>query len=155
MRSTLRATGLLLLVASAALAADPGLYPGAKVDQELARKAKEEARATGLPDTGAQSEIATTADPFEKVLAFYAAAGQEFRMPSPRGAADTGYERELPGGGPKVKQATVILDGAASIATSKDWVSITRPFIFSTRMEGGKMIYTDVRDVTAIVRVRK
>ena len=89
-------------------------------------------------------------------------------MPRAAGDADTGYERVLPGevkqgtsgvqttpSGIKIKQAFVILDGAPDILQSKDWVTIARPFIFSAKLEGTKVIYSDVRDVTAIVRVRK
>ncbi len=168
MKRLFPAAALAILMAGAAVAAGVGLYPGATVDPELAKKAAEEAKAQGLPDTGATSEIATTSDPFEKVLAFYQAGGKEYRMPRGPSEPDTGYERVLPGSvkqgtpgvevtpsGIRIKQAFVILDGAPDILQSRDWVTITRPFIFSARLEGTKVVYTDVRDVTAIVRVRK
>lgn len=161
--TVLRIAAVLCLLALPVMAADPGLYPGAAIDPALGRKAQEEAAAQGLPQTGAKVEIATSADSFEKVLDFYKAAGKEFRLGVRPGRPDPGYERELPGtvspGGPpsglKVKQGIIILDGADSMATSKDWVSVMRPFIFSSRLEGNKFVYSDVRDITVIVRTRK
>lgn len=158
-----RILAVLCLLALPALAADPGLYPGATVDPALGRKAQQEAAAQGLPQTGAKVEIATTTDSFEKVLAFYQKAGKEFRLGVRPGKPDPGYERELPGstvpGGPpsglKVKQSVIILDGADSMATSKDWLSVMRPFIFSSHVENGKFVFSDVRDITVIVRTRQ
>jgi len=142
-------------LATTALAADPGLYPGARVDAEATQRAKQMAPGGDGPDA-----VATTADSFEKVLAFYAAAGTEVRLPRRHGQPDTGYERELPSGikpgsagsGIKVKQVMVILDGAPDLMTSKNWVAITRPFIMNTRRDGDRLVYEDVRDLTAIIQ---
>lgn len=159
MRRMLTTTALLIAFCGPGMAADPGLYPGAKLDPEVTRKAKQAAPGGQGPDA-----VATTTDTFEKVLAFYAAAGTVVTIPARRGQPDTGYERELPaavtpgkfvGSGIKVKQAMVILDGASDLSTSKNWVAITRPFIFNTRIEGGRYVYEDVRDVTTIIQSKE
>jgi len=111
--------------------------------------------------------VLTTADSFEAVLAFYMSRGKEMRLPPLPGQAPAGYERELPGGvrrgtngmevlpsGIKVKQVIFMLDGAATISASKDWISITRPFVGEMVHEGDLFKYKDVRDVTAILRTR-
>jgi len=156
MKGFLAAAALLAGLSGGAMAADPGLYPGAKLDPEVTRKAAQAAPGGVGPDA-----VATTTDPFEKVLAFYAASGTVVTFPPRRGQPDTGHERELPaaatpgkfvGSGIKVKQAMVILDGASDLTTSKNWVAITRPFIFNTRIEGGRYVYEDVRDITVIIQ---
>lgn len=155
MRHLLWAAALTATLSTAAWAADPGLYPGAKVDAAITKKAQAEA-----PMGLGPSSVATTTDSFEKVMAFYKAAGTEVRI----GGPGAGYERELPstlkpgagaGSGLKVKQVMVILDGAPDLATSKNWVAITRPFIFNARPEGDKMVYEDIRDITAIIVSKK
>lgn len=154
MRRLLWAAALTAVFSAGAWAADPGLYPGARLDPEITKKAQ-----AAAPMGMGPSSVATTTDSFEKVMAFYKAAGTEVRIGQRPGQPDTGYERELPnslkpggpGSGIKVKQVMVILDGAPDLATSKNWVSITRPFIFNARPEGNKLIYEDIRDITAII----
>lgn len=159
MRRLLWTAALTASLSTAAWAADPGLYPGAKLDPEITKKAQ-----AAAPMGMGPSSVATTTDSFEKVLAFYKAAGTEIKIGGRPGQPDTGYERELPtslkpgaptGGGLKVKQVIIILDGAADLATSKNWVSVTRPFIFNARPEGDKLVYEDVRDITAIIVSKK
>ena len=152
MRRLLWVAALTATLSSVAWAADPGLYPGAKLDPDITKKAQ-----AAAPMGMGPSSVATTTDSFEKVMAHYKAAGTEVRI-------GAGYERELPstlkpgagpGSGIKVKQVMVILDGAPDLATSKNWVSITRPFIFNARPEGDKLIYEDIRDITAIIVSKK
>ncbi len=151
-------TVLIAGLSIAAWAADPGLYPGAKVEADITKKAQ-----AAAPMGMGPTSVATTSDSFEKVMAFYKAAGTEVRIGQRPGQPDTGYERELPsslkpggpGSGIKVKQVMVILDGAPDLATSKHWVAITRPFIFNAHPQGDRMVYEDVRDITAIVVSKK
>lgn len=159
MRRLLWAAALTAALSAGAWAADPGLYPGAKLDPEITKKAQ-----AAAPMGMGPSSVATTTDSFEKVMAFYKAAGTEMKLPTRPGQPDTGYERELPttlkpgkpdGTGMKVKQVIIILDGAADLATSKNWVSVTRPFIFNARPEGDRLVYEDVRDITAIIVSKK
>ena len=155
MRMTVAACALLASLTAPSLAADPGLYPGARVDAAAIALANQLAPGGKGPDL-----VATTTDSFEKVMAHYKAAGTEMTMPWRRGQPDNGYERELPsstkpgplGSGIMVKQVIIILDGAADLATSKNWVVITRPFIMKSRVDGDRIVYEDLRDVTAIIQ---
>ena len=109
-----------------------------------------------------------SADSFEDVLAFYRDLGQEYTLPAMPGLWGEGYERDLPAeirfgaqgietvpSGIRVKQAHIVLDGAADIEQAREWVSITRPLVLETDTDGTRFTYGEVRDVTAIVRVRK
>ncbi len=162
---------VLMLAASLCLStaarAQWAVYPGAQRDAAAEVKAAEVMRAAGM-GAGSSQFIATTPDSFEKVLAFYRSRGKEMTFPLTPGQAGSGYERELPGGfkrgangmeatpsGIKAKQVFFIFDGAADLATSKDWISITRPYVGEVVPEGGVFKYRDVRDVTAIVRAQK
>ncbi len=167
-----RATILLAaLLATPALpdqaAAQFAAYPGSVRDAALEAKAAEQAQRAGM-GAATTSTIATSADSFEKVTAFYRSRGKEVMLPKPPGQPAAGYERELPGGfrrgpnglevipsGIKVKQVIFILDGAADINASKDWISALRPLVGDMMQRDGLMTYTDVRDVTAIVRAQK
>ena len=57
--------------------------------------------------------------------------------------------------GLRVKQARVILDGAADIGESRDWLATARPVVPLPDPDGTRFTYGDVRDVTAIVRVQR
>lgn len=167
-----RATMLLaILLAAPALpgtaSAQFAAYPGAVRDAALEAKAAEQSQRAGM-GAGMTSTIATTADSFEKVIAFYRSRGKEVMLPKPPGQPAEGYERELPGGfrrgangmevipsGVKVKQVIFILDGAADISASKDWISVMRPLVGDMVRRDGQMTYPDVRDLTAIVRAQK
>lgn len=60
---------LLFSLACATAATDPALYPGAVIDPELTKVARQ---------AGAINKMAyTTPDPFDKVCAFYQSAGVE------------------------------------------------------------------------------
>ncbi len=157
MRKILMAGALLASLVTPSLAADPGLYAGARVDAAATALANQQA-----PGGKGPSSVATTTDSFEKVMSHYKAAGTEMMMPRLPGQPDTGYERELPsstkpgapGSGIKVKQVLIILDGASDLATSKNWVAVTRPFIMNMRIDGDRIVYEDVRDVTVIVQTK-
>ncbi len=121
-------------------------YPGATVDQKATKEAKEMAEGNVT--------IYTTRDPFEKVHAFYKPLGKEYRMPSP------GEPVRLRSGG-TLKEAYFILDGAPDIVESKAWFKIQRPYAgrpkegFNPEARFFEDQYEDVRDVTAIVLVRR
>jgi hypothetical protein len=147
------------LSATAAAAADPGPYPGSRVDPDIARQALEAA-----PLGRGPAAVLVTSDSFDQVLAFYKAAGTEVRLPTRPGQPDTGHERELPadikGGKPlgpplKIKQATVLLDGTKELTDSKNWVTIIRPFIFNVTLVGERFVYDDIRDITVIVQSKE
>lgn len=164
MRSLFLIATILLLATSAR--AQWAAYPAAQREPAAEAKANDVKRQNNLPV--GNTYIATTADSFEKVLAFYAARGKEHALPGRPRQAGGGYERDLPGeirqgakgvetipSGLKIKQAIVILDGAPDLATSKDYMSIARPFILDMTRDGAKFVYHDVRDLTAITRIQK
>jgi hypothetical protein len=122
---------LLLAAALIASADDLKLYPGAKLDSKASADAS-----SATP--GKQSEVYTTADPLDKVYAFYKDKYKEVTMGS---------------GGPKlpsgqqVKWYFFILDGGTTLANSKYWMKIQHPYVGGA---DGK----DVRDITVIQTVR-
>lgn len=118
------AIGGLLLAAPAFQA-----YPGSQRDESGLREAS-----SGRSD----AEVYTTADPLDKVYAFYKPLYREFTM-----------KRAAPklASGQQVTWAFFILDGAPGLATSHYWMKIQRPYV---RDAEGK----DVRDVTSIQIVR-
>jgi hypothetical protein len=124
-----------------ARAADFKLYPGAKLDEKLTAASNQLARESEMTKNR-QSSIYITADPFEKVVAFYKDIARTYEMP---GRAKT--LRKLPNG-QEIKQAFFIFDDASDIATSKLWMSVQHPYIGA-----GKDFmpnYNDVREVTVI-----
>lgn len=169
------------LLASAVVAstvpalADFQFYPGARPDAEL-QQAVEDAAAELVEDAAAElgepaegeMELFVSADPVEDVLAFYRPHGQEYQLPAMPGLWGEGYERDLPAeirfgangietvpSGIRVKQAYILLDGAADLEHAKAWVGITQPMVLQTDTDGTRITYGDVRDITAIVRVQK
>ncbi len=134
----MRRFALFLLVAGMLLAAvnvpclaqDFKPYAGSKLDEKGSREASAAA-------PGKQSEVYTTGDAFDKVLAFYKGLYKEFAM---RGAP------KLPSG-QQVQWAFFILDGGKNLSDSKYWMKIQRPYVGGT---DGR----DVRDVTVIQTVR-
>jgi hypothetical protein len=158
----------LILGMSLALPAQAqwAMYPAATRDQALEKAVEERQKALSMPASKGQQTIAVTNDSFEKVAAFYAPRGKEYLVPLMPGQPSNGYERELPteirrvnrttvefvGSGIKAKQVIILLDGAADLSESKDYISISRPFIFDAKREAGKMVYQDIRDITVIYR---
>ena len=93
---------------------------------------------------GITASYYTTADSFEKVVAFYKNVGKEYRMP------------HMPGGklpsGQELKMTYIIFDGAADIMASKSWAKIQHPFIGAIEFKGvAAPEYKDIRDLTEIV----
>jgi hypothetical protein len=118
------------------------MYPGAKIDQAGTEEAKVAA--------GAQPELEvtvyTTPDPFDKVVAFYSKNGREFKPIGSR-------TRKLPNG-QEMKDAFFLLDEGESLATSKRWVKLQRPYLgqYGLARNGAQ---SDIRDVTAIVLTKR
>jgi hypothetical protein len=97
---------------------------------------------------GTTSTVYLTNDSFEKVVAFYKASAKEYKIPGmPEGG-------KLPTG-QELKKTILIFDGAADIATSKNWATVQHPFIGSIGSKGGLPGYNDIRDVTAIMLAEK
>lgn len=165
LRAALVATGILASAVPALADFEP--YPGAQPDPELQKAVEEASTDFGVPVEG-EMELFVSADPFEDVLAFYRKLGQEYFLPAIPGLLRDGYERDLPAemrfgangietvpSGIRVKQAYVVLDGPPDIADAREWVAITRPLILEWDTDGTRFTYGEVRDATAIVRVRK
>jgi hypothetical protein len=134
----------LLFMSSIAFSSEFKPYPGAKIDVQATNAANKMAEATGIKTT-----IYTTADAFEKVLAFYQAVAKQYEMPY--GGSMGG---KLPSG-QSLQEVYFIFDGASDLANSNLWSKIQRPFIGSVRMEGLQPKYDDIRDVTAIILAEK
>jgi hypothetical protein len=106
-------------------------YAGAKLDEKASREASAAA-------PGKQSEVYTTNDSLDQVYALYKGMYKEMAMRS---------------GGPKlpsgqqVKWYFFILDGGTTLANSKFWMKIQRPYV-------GGADSSDVRDLTVIQTVR-
>jgi hypothetical protein len=123
-----------MLVASVnilCLAQDFKPYPGSKLDEKASRDASAAA-------PGKQSEVYTTDDALDKVYSFYKGLYKEYTMRS------TGPR--LPSG-QQVKWAFFILDGGSTLANSKLWLKIQRPYV-------GGADGQDIRDITIIQTVR-
>jgi len=94
---------------------------------------------------GTEANIYLTNDAFEKVVAFYQAAGKQYVMPGmPK-------NRKLPNG-QELKQTYFIFDGAKDLAASKSWAQVQRPFIGSM---DANLQPQDVRDLTVITVSQK
>jgi hypothetical protein len=122
---------LVLLTGSILLAQDFKPYTGSKADEKASREASAAA-------PGKQSEVYTTSDSFDKVYAFYKTLYKEFPMSS--------HAPKLPSGQP-LKWAFFIIDGGTTLANSKYWMKIQRPYV-------GGVDGSDVRDITVIQTVR-
>jgi hypothetical protein len=136
-----RVLGCLAIAALAV--AQPGnkLYPGAKLDPA----GTEEAR-NALPQPDVEVTVYTTADPFDKVYAHFKKSGKEFKAIGSRA-------RKLPNG-QELKDAFFMLDDATSLADSKLWVKLQRPYLgqYGLVRNGGP---DQIRDVTALVVTKK
>src|ERR1700737_3821577 len=102
-------------------------YTGSKIDEKASREASAAA-------PGKQSEVYTTSDALDKVNTFYKGPYKESAMRS------TGPR--LPSG-QQVKWYFFILDGGTTLADSKSWMKIQRPYV-------GGADGQDIRDVTII-----
>ncbi len=132
-RSILILTAGMLVAAvdSICLAQDFKPYAGSKLDEKASREASAAA-------PGKQSEVYTTGDGLDQVYTFYKSRYKEITMRS------TGPK--LPSG-QQVKWYFFILDGGTTLANSKLWMKIQRPYVGGTDGQ-------DIRDVTIIQTVR-
>ncbi len=125
-------TGLLVAsVHNLCLAQDFKPYAGSKLDEKASRDASAAA-------PGKQSQVYTTGDALDKVYAYYKGQYKEITMRS------TGPK--LPSG-QQVKWYFFILDGGTTLANSKLWMKIQRPYV-------GGNDGQDIRDITIIQTVR-
>ena len=106
-------------------------YPGSKVDEKASREASAAA-------PGKESQVYTTMDALDKVNAFYKGLYKEITK------GNSGPK--LPSG-EQVRWVFFAIDGGPSLAQSKYWMKIQRPYVGGT---DGK----DIRDVTVIQTVR-
>ena len=140
---------VLLAFTASAIAGGFKAYPGAKVDQKASEAAAAMLMAFGDNAERLKATTYTTADSYDKVVAFYKADGKELVIPSnpKRDQAMT-----LPSG-EKIRESVIIFDGAADVVSSRNWVKIQRPFVAAYGFANGKQIAEDVRNVTAITAV--
>jgi len=132
----------VILTAASGAAQTFKVYPGAaKMTRESAEMAK-------INPAGTESTVYSTNDSFEKVVAFYKGVGKEYTM------AWMKKSTKLPSG-QELMSAMFIFDGADSIATSKSWAKVQRPYVGSVKMKGTTPEYQDIRDITAIVVTQK
>jgi len=143
------------LLLACVLAAGAGLahgapfkpYPGAQVDEYTTEAVNRRAASRAGEEMG-RTTIYVTTDAYEKVVAFYRRSGREFVMPG--GLAQPS---DLPEG-KKLRQIYLILDGAASLRTSRNWVKIQSPYVGPTWKAEIKPGDTPIRELTAIMHVQ-
>lgn len=121
--------GFLATVAPVGLAQEFKPYKGSKADEKASREASAAA-------PGKQSDVYTTADPFDKVYAFYKGLYKEYAM---------SHAPKLPSG-QQLQWAFFILDGGKDLAHSNYWMKVQRPYVGGA---DGK----DIRDLTIIQTV--
>jgi hypothetical protein len=112
-------------------AEDFKVYPGSKVDEA----ASKEASAT-VP--GKESLVYTTADAFDRVSTFYKGLYKEITMRSSGPSLPSGEQ---------VRWFFFAIDGETSLAKSKFWMKVQRPYVGGA---DGK----DIRQITVIQTVR-
>jgi len=128
----------LALTALPSRAGDFKAYPGATLDAKASEAASAAAAAAGLSQ---KSTVYTSADEFEKVVAFYGSTGTVIPLP-----ASMASGTKLPDGR-VVHTAWISLDGSTSLATSKRWIAVHHPYVGTVDASGKAQ---DVREVTAI-----
>jgi hypothetical protein len=132
-RPFLLPVAIIFLVAGLAPCRAEGFkpYPGSKVDEAASR----EASAT-VP--GKESLVYTTSDALEKVSSFYKGLYKEITMGS--------SGPKLPSG-EQVRWFFFAVDGETSLAKSKFWMKVQRPYV-------GGADSKDIRQITVIQTVR-
>lgn len=118
------------------------VLPGAVRDVPASAAATADLQQAGQKTS--RASVYTTASDFEVAVTHYRKIGKAIELPEP---LKTGTK--LPDGR-TVRYFWCTLDGAATIAKSKRWVSIQKPFVGGVHFEGLKPVYTDIRDLTAI-----
>jgi hypothetical protein len=118
------------------------LYPGARLDPAGTQEAR-----TALPQPDVEVTVYTTSDSFDKVYAYFKKTAREFKAIGSRA-------RRLPNG-QELKDAFFILDEAVSLADSKFWVKLQRPYLgqYGLARNGGGQ--DQIRDVTALIVTKK
>jgi hypothetical protein len=108
------ATSMLLALSSAVCQAqDVKVYPGAKHDEKVSRDATAAA-------PGKQVDVYLTSDSFDNVQAFYKGLYKELPMHM-HGA--------VPGQQQAMRMTFFVVDGAATLASSKYWVKVQHPYL--------------------------
>jgi hypothetical protein len=162
MKSSALALAFYIGVIPAALAAAFKPYPGAKLDEQATNQTRQIAAKAGGEAQLGKWQIWITSAPFDQVLAFYRKNGaKEFMLKTPYRTGE--HEETLPPlvvqgappGGLKVQFAIFILDDAASIQRSKQWLEITRPSILLRDLSKLPQWKLDTRDLTGIAYVEK
>ncbi len=114
-------------------------YPGAKPDEIAAASASK-------MQAGTQVEVYLTKDGFDKVTAFYGGLYKKYAMPAKPPKLESGQT---------VEWGFFIMDGGKDLTSSRHWMKVQHPYIGSTKIAGGKVVFSDVRDVTVIEVIRK
>jgi hypothetical protein len=131
--SLLPCAAILLAAVSIApcLAQDFKPYPGAKIDEPAGRAASAAA-------PGKESQVYTTTDALDQVSAFYKGLYKEVTIGSPGTTLPSGDQ---------VRWVFFTVDGGPSLAKSKYWMKVQRPYV-------GGVDGKDIRQVTVIQTVR-
>jgi hypothetical protein len=109
------------------------VYPGAKLDEKETKNQEQMAKQAKM---ATRSKVYVTDDAFEKVKEFYSKIGTEYKMPHQK----PGEVEKLPSG-TVLKSAFFIFDNTKSLATSKNWAKVQRPFIGPDLTEGPDKTY--------------
>lgn len=120
-----------------AIAQDFRVYPGSKIDQAAGHQASTQA-------SGAQCEVYTSADSFDKIYGFYKGLYREAPTPLPT--------QKLPDG-ENIKWAFFILDQGKDLSHSQYWMKIQRPYIGT--IGDGDLDFKDIRNVSVIQTIHK
>jgi hypothetical protein len=105
-------TMLLALSSVVCQAQDVKVYPGARHDDKVSRDATAAA-------PGKQVDVYLTSDSFDKVQAFYKGLYKE--LPMHMHGAVPGQQA--------VRMTFFVVDGAATLASSKYWVKVQHPYL--------------------------
>lgn len=114
-------------------------YPNAKPDAAAAAAASK-------VQPGTEVKVYVTNDRFDKVSAFYKGLYKEYAMPVKPPKLDSGQS---------VQWGFFIMDGGNDLKGSQNWIKIQHPYIGSTKIVQGKLVFSDVREATVIEVVQK
>jgi hypothetical protein len=120
-------------------------YPGSTLDEKAGLDAN---AALDAAAGTCKLTIYLSPDPYEKVVQFYKAQGQEHTI-----FANVPTFKGLLPGGKELRKTAVILDGAKDIADARLWVQIQHPFVLEVKMTGHTPEFRDVRDLTGITLI--